>query len=315
MQARVPIDTVIASPTLDQEKRQLLDEVQRARHFASTALALPDNDSYRHYVELPNEFVVWNVFATPALSLEPIQSCFLIVGCLEYRGYYDKSDAEAYAASLESAGYDVFLGGVSAYSTLGWFDDPVLSSMLRYGKWRTIETVFHELAHQKIYVKHDSAFNEAFATAVADLGLARYQATTDQVSDQATKQKIWEHAFIDLILRYQERLRSLYASSVSDSAKHEQKAQLFSELKQEYRALRKQHTTQANYDEWVDTINNAKIASVVTYFDLSQHFKRLFSLSGSHFPQFYRAVAALGKLPPQTRHTCLNLKNPLDCLP
>lgn len=315
MQLRKPIDTLIADQNTPHKQRQLFDIILQARRFASEQLFLPENNSYTSYVALDKDYVVWNVFATPELSLEPVKSCFLIVGCLEYRGYFAMEAARDHALKLQADGFDVFLGGVAAYSTLGWFDDPVFSSMLQHGKWRTVETIFHELAHQQLYIKNDSAFNEAFATAVADLGLTEFLATQglEQENEHIVKDKQWEKAFINLILNAQTDLLGLYEKTLPDQVKRTRKHVRLKKLKEEYASIKKQHQPRENYDEWMRDINNAKIASVVTYFDLTASFKQLFALSDQNYPRFYARVAELGALPVDQRHRCLKSRDPILC--
>jgi predicted aminopeptidase len=137
---------------------------------------LPDNRSYRSYADLGRPYVVWNVVAAPEFSIEPLRWCFPFTGCLSYRGYFKESNARAFAAALAARGNDTLVAGVSAYSTLGHFADPVLNTMMRYGDLDLVATLFHELAHQLIYVKGDSEFNESFAVTIEQEGLRRWLA-------------------------------------------------------------------------------------------------------------------------------------------
>src|SRR5215469_11326482 len=173
---RVPIDTVLADPHTPPAERTRLEQVRAAREFASRELGLPDNDSYRSYADIGRPYVVWNVVAAPEFSVAPKRWCFPVAGCVAYRGYFHEQSARDFALGLEERGYDVAIDGVPAYSTLGKFADPVLSSMLRYGDDDLAATIFHELAHQLLYVRDDSEFNEAFATTVEDAGLERWLA-------------------------------------------------------------------------------------------------------------------------------------------
>ncbi len=168
---RQPISGILASQNTDKLLRDKLEMVLEIRRFASEHLGLPDNGSYSDYADLGRNFVVWNVFAAPELSLQAKQWCFLFVGCLNYRGYYSEEAANRYAQTLEAQGHDVFVGGVTAYSTLGWFNDPVLNTMLNRDNNYLASVIFHELSHQKLYLKNDTAFNEAFAEMVAQTGV------------------------------------------------------------------------------------------------------------------------------------------------
>ena len=161
-----PIEDWLGDPATDPVLKARLEKALLIRRFAVRQLGLPDNASYKNYAALSRPFVLWNVVATPELSLRPIQWCFPIAGCVSYRGYYSKQDALAYAAELRAEGDDVQVGGVPAYSTLGWFSDPLLSTFINYSDAELARMVFHELAHQVVYVPGDSQFNEAFATSV-----------------------------------------------------------------------------------------------------------------------------------------------------
>jgi predicted aminopeptidase len=168
-----PIEEVIANSP-DGALRARLERVRSIRSFASRELALPDNGSYTRYAELNRAYVVWNVFAAPELSLEPGRWCFPVAGCVAYRGYFAEASARAEAARLAANGQDVHVSGVPAFSTLGWFDDPVLSTFAHWREGEIARLLFHELAHQVAYAKDDTSFNESFATAVEDEGLARW---------------------------------------------------------------------------------------------------------------------------------------------
>ncbi len=169
-----PIDDWLGDPATDPKLRARLEKARVIRRFVVRELSLPDNASYKNYASLKRQYVLWNVVATPELSLRPVQWCFPIAGCVSYRGYYDKADAEAYAEELRSERNDVQVGGVPAYSTLGWFSDPLLSTFINYSDAELARMVFHELAHQIVYVQGDSKFNEAFATAVEEAGVQRW---------------------------------------------------------------------------------------------------------------------------------------------
>jgi predicted aminopeptidase len=171
---RQPIEEVLASEDTSPELAARLQLVQEARQFAIDELGLPDNDTYRTYADIEREYVVWNVFAAPEFSLQAKTWCFPIVGCVSYRGYFAREDAERKAQQLEEQGYDVIVGGVAAYSTLGKLRDPVLSSMMNWDDLELVGVLFHELAHQVLYIRDDTGFNESFATAVEEFGVLRW---------------------------------------------------------------------------------------------------------------------------------------------
>ena len=218
-----PITEVLAQPGLSATLRTKLELVVAARAFAASQLGLPDGGSYHEYVELGREAVVWNVFAAPALSLTPLRSCYPIAGCLEYRGFFARQQAEAYAARLRTQNYDVFVGGVAAYSTLGWFDDPVLSTILAWDAERIVEILFHELAHQRVYIAGDTTFNESYAMAVGEAGVRAW--LTAQGRDDRAYQTAHSHerAFIALLLEARAELARLYAGSMAMADKQRKK--------------------------------------------------------------------------------------------
>src|ERR1700753_2157528 len=241
LEARRSIDKVVADPATPAPLRNRLTDVRAARDFAVSELHLPDNRSYRTYADIKRPYVVWNVVATPEFSVEPKHWCFPIAGCVAYRGYFKEKSARKFAGQLASQGFDVTVGGVPAYSTLGKFADPVLSSMMRYGDSELVAIIFHELAHQLLYVKNDSEFNEAFATAVEDEGLKRWLQSQGHpdLMKEFLEDNADENAFIDLFAQTRERLKKLYASGLSPDELRPQKAAVFAVLTTEARALQR----------------------------------------------------------------------------
>lgn len=310
-QAREPIDRVLAAGALPPETARRLGLAARARDYAFRELALPDNGSFRDYVDLGREYVIWNVFATPKLSLEPLESCHLFVGCFSYRGFFDARRAAEYAERLRAAGNDVFVGGVAAYSTLGWLDDPVLSSMLNRDDAGIVEVVFHELAHERLYVPGDTAFNESFAMSVAQAGLARWLPLNGLDPADAARARERHEAFVELLMEARGTLAGRFAAAADDEARRRVKAETFAELRAAYATLRTAWDGDDTYDAWMSTdLNNAKLASVSTYHVHSDAFTELLRLYDGDFTGFYRAVERLGALPPGERSTCLSALDP-----
>lgn len=296
LQAREPIERLLAAPSTDPELTRRLRLSQTARDFASAHLHLPDNRSYRLYADLHRPFVVWNVFATPEFSLDPELHCFPIAGCVAYRGYYQQGRARGAAALLRQQGLDTYIGGVEAYSTLGWFDDPLLSTMLRWNDERLVAVIFHELAHQQYYLAGDTAFNESFATFVEREGLRQWHAArgeTPPASDDRQRQQ-----FVELVLASRERLRQLYASGLPEQDMRKAKQAEFARLRHDYRALRQREWGgQGRFDAWIDSpLNNAKLLPFGLYDQWVPAFAALFAHEGRNWPAFYQAVAALGRL-------------------
>ena len=299
-----PIPKVLEDEHTPADLKVRLEHVQEIRTFASHELALPDNGSYRRYADLKRPYVVWNVFATEEFSVVPKQWCFPIAGCVGYRGYFAEDAAEAFAAQERKAGLDVYVGGVPAYSTLGWMDDPVLNTFIRYPDTEIARLVFHELAHQLVYVPGDSTFNESFATTVELEGVKRWLAlhgTPEQLAEFQAGQ-VRRRDFAELVTRYRDELQALYSSGIDAQAMRSAKARTFEEMRQDYRAPRERWGGFAGYDWWFDQpLNNAQIASVAMYTQLVPGFQKLLAESGGDLPRFYQAVKALAKKPQKER--------------
>lgn len=307
MAAREPIEAVAADPATPQQLRARLEVVMAAREFASRALALPDNASYRQYAALDRPYVVWNVVAVPEFAVEPREWCFPIVGCIAYRGYFSERRARDYALTLESRGYDVVVAGVAAYSTLGRFADPVLSTMLGYGDAQLVGVIFHELAHQVVYAAGDSAFNEAFAVAVEHEGLARWLERRGEPGklDAWRRWRAAQAQLATLFAAHRESLRRLYVSDLDAPAMRARKRAILGELAAEVRALEARSGVRMGYGHLDAGLNNAHLASVATYFDCVPGFERLLAAQGGDLPAFYDAVKALAAQPMEVRRAAV----------
>lgn len=306
LRAREPVAEVIADPTRDPKLREHLAQSQQARVFASEHLHLPDNRSYRLYADIKRPYVVWNVFATPEFSLTPQQHCFPIAGCVAYRGYYNQGAARGEAALQKQQGMDVYIGGVEAYSTLGWFDDPIISSMMTWGDERLATLIFHELAHQRFYVKDDTEFNESYANFVEQEGTRQWRAARGlppaKVNEVAQKDQ-----FIELVLKTRARLQQLYAQALPVEQMRERKAQEFQRLRDEYHKMQaSQWAGDKRYDAWVNgSLNNAKLLPFGLYDQWVPAFAALFKQVNGDWPSFFKAVEKLGGLPVGERTAAL----------
>jgi predicted aminopeptidase len=293
------IESVIAAAGTSEILREKLRAVLSIREFASAELALPRNSSYLSYANLERPFAVWNVFATPEFSMQPRQWCFLFAGCVNYRGYFDKADADGFAAEVAAEGHDVFVGGVPAYSLLGYFPDPVLNTFINYPTPHLARLIFHELAHQTVYVRDDSVFNESFAVAVEHEGsrrwLDRYGNANDRkVYDEITQRR---NGFIGLIESYREKLEALYKTRLAPEAMRERKAAVFAALQEDYRVLKQSWGGFAGYDRWFSQQpNNALLASVGLYTRRVPAFQALLAREGGDLPRFYAAARALARM-------------------
>jgi predicted aminopeptidase len=309
MRARKPIDQVLADPKTPQSLRDTLTEVKAAREFASQELKLPDNRSYRTYADVHRAYVVWNVVAAPEFSVRPKQWCFPIAGCVSYRGYFKEKRARAFAAELASQGFDVTLDGVPAYSTLGKFADPVLSTMIVYGPEELAAIIFHELAHQLLYVKNDTQFNEAFATVVENTGLERWLTANGHADrfQEFVQYNQHEQQLVGLFAHTRKQLASLYASKVSATDMRARKAQSFAELVNRIHDWEQREGMHSPvYEEWIKAgLNNARLASEANYYDCVPGLEGVLAEQGNDLPRFYTAVRELAKLPMSERHARL----------
>ncbi len=297
-QAR-PIDQWLADPAVADDLKSRLKRTQEIRAFAARELGLPDNGSYKNYADLKRKYVMWNVVATPELSLKPQQWCFPVAGCVDYRGYYSKDAAEAFAANLRRQGQDARVSGVPAYSTLGWFNDPVLSTFIEYPEAEVARMVFHELAHQVAYAPGDSQFNESFATAVEEIGVARWMAAqgSEAMRDDYRRYRQRKEDFLALLDYYRHQLEANYARPVSDAEKRVRKGELADGLRHEYDSMKRERWGgYAGYDRWFDEpVSNAHFVLVATYHDLVPAFRAL-QAGQADLGIFYREVRQLARL-------------------
>jgi predicted aminopeptidase len=301
---RKPIAQVIANPQTSPQLRDTLTEVLAAREFASRELGLPNNKSYRLYADLHRTYGVWNVVATPEFSLTPLHWCFPVVGCVSYRGYFKENAARHFASELRARGYDVTIDDVPAYSTLGRFADPVLNTMLGYGKVELAAIIFHELSHQLIYVKNDSAFDEAFAMTVEQEGVRRWLLLQGRLEELKRFNESGERQlqYLALFRRYRAQLESLYHSALPAAEMRTRKQAIFAALAGDIRALGARLRTPDAYEDWVaEGLNNANLASLATYFDCVPGFQRLLARDDGDLERFYASVRELARLPQAER--------------
>jgi len=285
--------------------------VLEVRHFAEAELHLPVGKSYTSYVELGREHVVWNVFAAPEFSLQAKSWCYPFVGCANYRGYFAKEDAEQFAEQLEEQHNDVYVAGIDAYSTLGWFDDPVLSTIASYPPPLLASVLFHELAHKLLYVKGDSAFNEGFATVVEQVGLERWlkEQGKPELRDEAKLRHHRKLAFVALVIQTRNRLEVLYASGISPDEMRTEKRNTFEQLRTQYRQLRESWGGYAGYDDWFEEpLNNAKLDSVAIYHDYVPALLSLLDAKHGDLPTFYEACRELARAPAEERKRALETR-------
>lgn len=303
-----PIAELLADPDVPQAQKQRLQRAEALRDFAVRALGLPDNESYRAYADLGRPYAVWNVFAAPELSLRLEEWCFLFVGCLPYRGYFARARAEAYAETLRARGYDVYVAGVTAFSTLGWLPDPLLNTMLDRPEIELAALLFHELAHQKLYVRDDSAFSESFAVAVELEGVRRWLAAHGELAPQYAhylQGRQRREQLQQLLLEHRARLETLYASALGPEEKRAAKRAAFEQIARDYAALKRDWGGDDGFDAWMRDLNNARLAAVGLYHRHVPAFQALLARHQGDLAAFYREAEALAKLPKAEREAAL----------
>ncbi len=300
------IPEILEDRSIAPDLAKKLNIVLDIRKFANTELKLPVKNNYLHYVDLKRSYVVWNVFACPPLSLTPKSWYYPIVGRMTYRGFFKEEMAKAYAEILIKEGLDVYVGGVPAYSTLGWFKDPITNVILRRSDERIAELIFHELAHQVLYLSDDTAFNESFATAVAHEGMRRWfdKQKKDAVFHRVKDARQRHQAFVALVLEYRNRLEDMYASSERDDQKLKIKKEIIFELKEQYyKVFKTKWDGYKGYDYWFNQpINNAQLSTISTYHDFVPAFLHLLKESHMDLTKFYELCTDLGKLKKEDRH-------------
>ena len=304
MRASVPVGKVLADPATPETLRQQLLLVDTALLFAHRELALPPTRSYRQYADLGRPYVVWNVFAAPEFSLEPREWCYPIAGCTTYRGWFSEERARASAARLEGRGDDVFVGGVAAYSTLGWFADPVLNTMLGDNDADLAGLLFHELAHQRVYVQGDTLFNEGFATLVEEEGTRRWLESRNDTTGLCRLQlrQFRREAVLTLMADLRTQLAVVYASEDSIEWRRQQRDALFEQARSSYARLRGDWVEPPWFDRWFEPgLNNARLAALASYEDYVPAFRVLLAREGGELARFYASVEALGKREPEAR--------------
>src|SRR5574337_507459 len=312
MASAKPVPEWLSDPGTTPALKARLEAAQAMREFAVKVLKLPDNPSYRSYADLHRPAAVWNVVAAPALSLELKQWCYPVLGCVSYRGYFDQAQAQALAERLNAQGLDVGVYGVPAYSTLGWSNwlggDPLLNTFVDGSNAELARLMFHELAHQKLYVADDTEFNESFATAVARIGTRLW---LDAHGDAAERERFAAAQrrradFRDLTGRCRRALAEVYASALSDDDKRRAKHDRLTRLRADYAALKAgPWGGYSGYDAWFAGVNNATLGVLGTYTDLAGAFERLFEREGGDFDRFYAEAERIARLPKDERHATL----------
>lgn len=301
---REDIQHLLAQQDVPVELAEKFARVMDIREFAEAELGLPVGENYSSYVDIEREHVVWNVFAAAEFSIDPVNWCYPIAGCVAYRGYFSEQSALKYAAKLEEDGFDVYTGGVDAYSTLGWFEDSLLSTVLNRADYQLAGLIFHELAHQLVYLPGDTTFNESFATAVEREGVRRWLTESNAASniDVALLDYERQQQFVDLVTDYRDRFEALYQLDLEEPSMRSEKLQLQQALREEYELLKQLWQGYEGYDGWFSrSLNNAQLSTVASYNDLLPFFAAVFEQSNQDFPAFYAEVNRIAGLSERER--------------
>ncbi len=319
MTARQDVGELIDDPSTTEALRARMASASAIRQFATDELALPDNNSYRSYVDVHRDAVTWAIFAAPEFSLTPRTWCFPVFGCVPYRGYFSKKSAIETAVELQRQGLEVYVTGITAYSTLGWSSDPLLSTMLSQDETYLAALVFHELAHQRVYVNDDSAFNESFAVAVETTGVRKWLRAAGDTAGlrryEADRKRKAE--FLALVARTGDELAHVYDGAGTPDQKRAAKKAAIERLRMRYREMRdRRWGGYRRYDAWFDApINNAKLAATAVYGDEVAAFLRLFDLCSGDYPRFYASVRRIGALDKAHRAQALKSADKCDDWP
>jgi predicted aminopeptidase len=295
MRAARPVEAWLADPATPADVRTRLETARAIRAFASRELALPANGSYEAYADLGRPYVAWNVYAAPVFSTEARKECFPFTGCVSYRGFFSEAEARSHAEQLRREGNDVFVGGVPAYSTLGWFDDPLLSTFIRYPESQLARLLFHELAHQVVYARDDTTFNESFAVAVEEEGVRRWLRSQGREAEYAAFQAVQSRrrSLAAGVQAARKRLETVYASDLAPEEKMRLKAEEFARLRAEFGAIVPREA------------NNAFLVSISVYTALVPGFERLLAETGGNLPVFYERVRELASAEKKARELAL----------
>lgn len=306
MSARQPVEQVLQRDDLDPALRHKLELSVQLREFAEQQLGLPVDQAYSEYAELESDWVTWNLFAAPPLSLQPKQWCYPVVGCASYHGYFDQQRAERDAEKLRQQGLEVYAGGAIAYSTLGWFDDPLTTPMLAGSDLWFAELLFHELAHRRFYLKGDTRFNESLATAVGRAGMQQWLSSRGaglaEAHAQLEARERARQQVLALVDDTRQALAELYATTLPEADKLAQRDQLRQTLRERFALAAQDDPALSRYQQWFDgPLNNAQLATLADYESLVPGFDAVLAQCEQQWPCFWQRVEQIAALPAEQR--------------
>jgi predicted aminopeptidase len=310
-----PVDELLEDPETPRAVKEKLAYVMALREFARKELQLPVGGAYSSYTDIAGSYVIWNVFAAPEFSLEPKMWCYPVIGCASYRGYFSHGNAEEYANSLRRDGFDVFVTGVTAYSTIGWFDDPVLGTFLRLDKARLSALIFHELAHRVLYVAGDTEFNESFATMVEEEGMRRWAMENHdpEIFCEQERRMKFQKKVIERVAKLRHELQVIYASHLPAEQKKNEKCLAFRAFLDDLESERQTTKPKTlNSRQWFESgLNNATLVPLAAYHDLAPAFHRILKHLGGDLAAFYLECRRLAELSPTERKAYMQRLMPL----
>jgi predicted aminopeptidase len=310
MNKRIDIDVMLEDPELEPKLRERLQLVREIREFSVETLSLPESDSYNNYVQLDRPYALKNLFAATEFSTDLHVWCYPIVGCASYRGYYDEDRLTEYVEQLKAQNFDTYIGFVPAYSTLGWFDDPVLSSFIYWPDYRLAGLLFHELAHQRIFIENDTRFNESLAVAVQQAGTGLWLESSNRTAqrDEFRRWIEYQREVVGLIEQTRETLAELYQGDQDEAIKHEQKQVIFANTRKSYTALALRLNYPGGFESWfAGELNNAKLGSVSAYHEQLPAFLAILKARNYDFSAFFDTVENISELDKAERDACLTL--------
>jgi predicted aminopeptidase len=315
IQQKQDIDKILQDKNVPDKLKQRLRLVQSIRDFAFSELKLPESDSYTEYADLKRSYALQNLFAAGEFSINAKQWCYPFIGCAGYRGFFDQQRLDEFVSKLRKQHYDIYVARVSAYSTLGWFDDPVLNTFINWPDEFLAGLIFHELAHQQLYVDGDSRFNESFATAVQHAGVEKWlqQQGFKQRLKRYRQRQVNRQKVFDLIKQARADLKQLYQRDITDQEKRKLKVKYLRDLKQRYQSFSESIQHNDGFQRWFQgELNNAKLVSISTYNDWVPVFSEILRRQKGDFAAFYQQVLQLSKIPLEQRQSCFDgwLQNP-----
>lgn len=290
---------MLEDESLPQTMRDRLNLVLAVRTFAIESMQLPESGSYQTYADLERDYAVQNLFAAPEFSTRLRSWCYPVVGCATYRGYFNADMLNETANKLRQQGYDTYTGRVAAYSTLGWFDDPILNTVMGWPEYQLVGLIFHELAHNRLYIKDDTVFNESFASAVEQSGIELWYSAQEQ-QDQVRiylERKNSRKRVLEIITGIRNELEELYQQELPIEDMRQAKSRLMQKAKDQYAQLGDQVRTSSGFNRWfAGELNNARLGSVAAYNSYVGAFLSILAAHGHDYEKFYSQVEVLGRL-------------------